>query len=62
MGYRDLIAWQQGMKLVRMVYLVTHGWPREEQFGLISQTKRAAVSIPANIAEGHGRRHKPDFI
>jgi four helix bundle protein len=54
-SYRDLIAWQKAMELVNAVYRVTRGWPANEQFGLISQARRAAVSVPANIAEGQGR-------
>ena len=54
-GYRDLIAWQRGMMLVKSEYVVTRQWPNEERFGLTDQTRRAAVSIPANIAEGKGR-------
>lgn len=55
LSYRDLIVWQQAMTLVEGVYRLTQTYPREELFGLISQTRRAAVSVPANIAEGHGR-------
>ena len=54
-GYRDLIAWQKAMGLVRSVYEVTEEWPAREQFGLTNQVRRAAVSIPSNIAEGKGR-------
>jgi four helix bundle protein len=54
-GFQDLIAWQKAMELVTAVYGVTREWPREEQYGLISQIRRAAVAIPSNLAEGHGR-------
>ncbi len=54
-GYQDLIAWQKAMVLAREVYNVTKGWPRDEAWGLTSQTRRAVVSVPANIAEGTGR-------
>ncbi|RYG21796.1 four helix bundle protein [bacterium] len=54
-------VWQHGMELVREVYVVTRHFPREEQFGLTSQLRRAAVSIPANLAEGYGRGSKPAF-
>ena len=53
--YRDLIAWQKAMDLVEMVYQVTKLFPKEELYGLTSQVRKAAVSIPSNIAEGQGR-------
>jgi four helix bundle protein len=54
-SFRDLILWQKAMALVRDVYAATKDFPREETFGLKLQIRRAAVSIPANVAEGHGR-------
>lgn len=54
--YRDLEAWQQGMRLVEQCYRTTRAFPQTELYGLTSQFRRAAVSIPANIAEGHCRR------
>ena len=54
-SYRDLIVWQRAMALAERVYAATRHYPRDEQFGLTSQTRRAAASVPANIAEGHGR-------
>lgn len=54
-SFRDLIVWQRAMDVADGVYRLTSGYPREELFGLTSQTRRAAVSIAANIAEGHGR-------
>lgn len=59
--YRDLVAWQLGMDLVQTVYGLTNSFPKVEQFGLTSQMRRAAVSIPANIAEGFGRGRKAEF-
>ena len=53
--YRDLVAWQRAMDLVVEVYRVTAQFPREELYGLTSQLRRAAVSVPSNIAEGQGR-------
>jgi four helix bundle protein len=61
-GYKDLIAWQKGMELVAMVYDVTEGFPTHEQFGLVSQLRRAAVSIPSNIAEGKAHYSNRDFV
>ena len=60
-SYRDLIAWQKAMVLVRSVYVVTASWPADERFGLTSQVCRAAVSVPANIAEGSGRSGSREF-
>lgn len=54
-SYRDLDAWKRGVDLVEAVYLLTRNFPREELYGLTSQLRRAAASIPANIAEGYGR-------
>ena len=53
--YRDLIAWQKAMSLARKVYAETEVLPKREAFGLVDQMRRAAVSIPSNIAEGYGR-------
>ena len=53
--FRDLIAWQKAMKLAIRIYRTTRAFPREEMFGLTAQLRRCAVSIPSNIAEGHGR-------
>jgi four helix bundle protein len=54
-SFRDLLVWQRSMELTVAVYRLTRGFPREELFGLTSQIRRAAVSVPSNIAEGHGR-------
>jgi four helix bundle protein len=61
-NYQDLIAWQKSMDLVEVVYSVSKAFPREETYGLTSQLRRAAVSIPSNIAEGQGRRTTADFL
>jgi four helix bundle protein len=60
-GYRELIAWQKGIDLVTEIYTITKKFPKEEVYGLQSQVRRAAVSIPSNIAEGQGRETKADF-
>jgi len=62
MKYSDLQIWQKAMDLVTEVYQVTHSFPAEERFGLATQLQRAAVSIPSNIAEGHGRKATKVFI
>lgn len=62
MNYDDLIVWQKAMNLVTEVYRVTATFPNEERFGLSSQTRRAAVSIPSNIAEGHGRKASGAYL
>jgi four helix bundle protein len=61
-GYRDLLVWQKGMVLARRIYDVTRGFPSEEKFGLISQMRRAAVSVPSNIAEGQARKSTLEFV
>ena len=60
--FERLIVWQEAMKLVMMVYTATKTFPKEERFGLTSQLQRAAVSVPANIAEGKGRYHQKEFL
>ncbi|HWB00364.1 MAG TPA: four helix bundle protein [Pirellulales bacterium] len=60
-GYRDLIVWQKAIDLVEAIYDATRGFPTEERYGLSSQLRRAAVSIPSNIAEGQGRASSRDF-
>ncbi len=59
--YRDLLAWQKSMDLVERVNRVSETFPKYELYGLSSQLRRAAVSVPSNIAEGQGRRHKREF-
>ena len=60
--YRDLIVWREAMEIAELVYLDTRAFPREELFGITSQMRRAAVSIPSNIAEGFGRAQRRTFI
>ena len=60
-SYKDLIVWQKGMDLVVAVYRLTEGFPKEEIYSLTAQMRRAAVSIPSNIAEGRRRRTKKDY-
>jgi four helix bundle protein len=61
-NYRDLIVWQKSIALVTEVYSITRLFPKEELYGLISQIRRSAVSIPSNIAEGYGRYSTNDYI
>lgn len=61
-SYRDLVAWQKAMDLMVEVYKATDGFPKNEQFGLTSQLRRAAVSVPSNIAEGSSRRSTQEYI
>jgi four helix bundle protein len=60
-SYQDLIAWKKAMSLVIEIYKGTKGFPKEEMFGLTSQVRRAAVSVPSNIAEGQGRLSQGEF-
>jgi four helix bundle protein len=60
--YSDLEVWQKAIELVAESYQLAHSLPRAEAFGLVSQIRRAAVSIPANIAEGHGRIHCAEYV
>ena len=61
-NYRDLVAWQKAMDLVVDIYRATEHWPGHEQYALTSQVHRAAISIPANIAEGQGRTSAKEFL
>jgi four helix bundle protein len=61
-NYKDLLVWQKGIGLAKAVYSLTKTFPTEEKFGLISQMRRAAVSIPSNIAEGQARRTTGEFV
>lgn len=60
-SHKDLVVWQKGITLVESVYRLTRSFPAEEKFGLSSQMRRAAVSIPSNIAEGRSRNSRKDF-
>ena len=60
--YRDLLVWQKSMRMVTEVYTMTRKLPVEELYGLTSQIRRSAISIPSNIAEGYGRRSTQDYI
>jgi len=61
-SYRDLLVWQKSVDLVVVCYTNTQSLPRSETFGLAAQIQRSAVSVPANIAEGHGRKHLGDYL
>lgn len=60
-NYKDLLVWQKAIDLVSLVYQATQGFPPEEMYGLKSQLRRAAVSVPSNIAEGQGRNSTGEF-
>ena len=60
--YKDLVVWQKGIALAKIVYRLTQNFPPEEKFGLVAQMRRSAVSIPSNIAEGQARRTTGEFI
>jgi four helix bundle protein len=62
LNVRDLDAWKVAMDLVAEVYKASEGWPGKEQYGLTNQIRRAAVSVPSNIAEGQGRNSTNDFL
>lgn len=62
MKYSDLLVWQKAMDLVTTVYGLTKAFPADERFGLSAQMQRAAVSVPANIAEGHGRKSTRAYV
>lgn len=61
-GFRELRVWQQAIDLVQKIYLLTQKFPREEIYGLTSQIRRAVVSVPSNIAEGHTRNHLKEYL
>ena len=57
-----MLVWQKSIELVEKIYILTKTFPKSEQFGLTSQIRRAAISIPANIAEGYARKHRAEYI
>ncbi len=61
-NYRELVVWQKAMTFVELVYRATRQFPREELYGLTNQLRRAAVSVPSNIAEGQGRFSTREFL
>jgi four helix bundle protein len=61
-SYRDLIVWKKSVELVEDVYILTNGFSSSEKFGLTSQMRRSAVSIPSNIAEGWGRKRTGNYV
>jgi four helix bundle protein len=61
-NYKDLVVWQKGIALAKAIYQLTSEFPSEEKFGRVSQMRRAAVSIPSNIAEGQARHTTGEFI
>ena len=60
--HKELTVWKKGIELVKNIYLITNSFPKSEQFGLVSQMRRCAVSIPSNIAEGCGRNSDNELI
>jgi len=60
--YKDLLIWRRSMALAKLVYQLTRNFPSEERYGLISQLRRAAVSVPSNIAEGQARKGTSEFL
>ena len=61
-SYKDLLIWQRGMALAKSVYRLSARFPEDERYGLISQVRRAAVSVPSNIAEGQARHTAKEFL
>jgi four helix bundle protein len=59
--YRDLLVWQKSMSLAKEIYLFTESFPQHEIYGITNQMRRSAVSVPSNIAEGHGREAPKEF-
>ena len=61
-NFKDLLVWQRGMALAKWIYEITRTFPSDERFGLVTQMRRAAVSIPSNIAEGQARHTTGEFV
>jgi four helix bundle protein len=61
-SFRELTVWQKSVDFTEPIYALTRAFPKEELYGLVSQMRRAAVSIPTNIAEGHGRNSRGEFL
>jgi len=61
-SYKDLLIWQKRMTMVTLIYQLTRSFPQDERFGLVVQMRRAAVSVPSNIAEGQSRHTSGEFI
>jgi four helix bundle protein len=61
-NYKDLLVWQKGIVLAKGIYRLTQNFPAEEKFGLVAQMRRAAVSIPSNLAEGQARHTSGEFV
>ena len=61
-NYKELKVWQRSYQLCLEIYRITKGFPEEEKYGLASQLRRAAVSVPSNISEGYGRKTTPEYI
>jgi four helix bundle protein len=60
--FKGLLVWQKGMDLAERIYRLTQKFPKEERYGLVSQMRRAAVSVPSNIAEGQARQGTREFL
>jgi four helix bundle protein len=60
--FQDLIIWQKGMDIAEKCYYLTQSFPKEELYGMVQQVRRSSASIPANIAEGYGRRSSGDYV
>ncbi|MBR4787229.1 MAG: four helix bundle protein [Bacteroidales bacterium] len=61
-NYRELIVWQKAMEMVENIYTLTQSLPKDELFSITNQIRRAAISVPSNIAEGYGRQSKKEYL